>query len=65
MFERLKYRLLTWLLGDICMRSHEMCYGCTMCYEDPDDGAPGCCENDIRIQARRVWGLEDECTTEQ
>lgn len=69
MLERLKYRLLRWLLGDICMRSHGMCYGCQIRYTDEEDGSACCGINDILWEARRAWGLEnvevDECTTEQ
>ena len=43
MLRRIKYRLLRWLLDDICEKS--TCVSCC------------CFETDIFTQARKVWGL--------
>lgn len=59
MFERLKYRLLRWLLDDACARHQsKFCYGCPLYYEDEDYGSPACEINDVTVYARRAWGLE-------
>ena len=57
---RIKYRLLAWLLIDIC-RKCETCTDCRMAGEiELDDKLRvACFEDDVRIQAREVWGLNE------
>ena len=56
---RIKYRLLVWLLGDICERCEE-CSKCRLgCESKLFNGWRECLEADVHIQARKVWGLED------
>ena len=50
MVKRLKYKLLVWLLGEICERSD--CKRCRF-YHGRE-----CHQGDTYAQARRVWGLE-------
>lgn len=49
---RLKYKLLRWLLGDICTRSN--CEQCRL----RGSGRYSCKQNDIYPQARRVWRIK-------
>ena len=54
-----KYRLLTWLLNDICLKC-ENCYECRMAGEiELDDKHIACFEDSVFIQAREVWGLNE------
>lgn len=56
---RVKYHLLSWLLVDIC-RKCEDCTGCRMAGEiEFYDYRIACFEDDVRIQAREVWGLNE------
>lgn len=57
MIRRIKYRLLEWLLNDICIKSD--CEKCDMTEEIDIDGYKGgaCMEMDVFRQARKVWGL--------
>lgn len=59
MLRRIKYRLLLWLLGDICERSG--CNECAMCrnVRVGDWTEHGCFENDVVRQACIVWDLEE------
>lgn len=59
MLKRIKYTLLRWLLDDICLKSS--CKDCRLQHETNFCGTPcyDCLENDIFVQARKVWGLED------
>lgn len=64
MLRRIKYRLLRWLLDDICMRHSPLasdCVKCPMSYEAHVDDliGPACLQNDIFVQARKVWKLEE------
>lgn len=64
MLRRIKYRLLRWLLDDICKRGGVEawdCKKCTLDYEIDVDGFRGwsCLLNDVFAQARKVWGLEE------
>lgn len=57
---RIKYWLLRKLFDDICLKSE--CESCRMnevCYAG---GAiiTECAENDVFVQARKVWGIESE-----
>lgn len=60
MIARIKYRLLMWLLGDICEKSE-----CEKCRMGGECSIPGftnniqCYENEVSVQARRVWKLEE------
>lgn len=61
MLGRIKYKLLVWLLDDICKKTMhcEKCYmGCECTIADLKNSTE-CCEYDIFNQARRVWGLEE------
>ena len=60
MLGRIKYRLLRWLLDDICEKS--VCESCRMGGECSIAGIPHsiqCFENEVFVQARRVWKLEE------
>ena len=59
MLKRIKYALLRWLLDDICMKSE--CHYCRLEYDTEfmNSFTHGCLENDIFVQARKVWGLEE------
>ena len=59
MLRRFKYLLLRWLLGDICLKSD--CSSCMLSHEIEIGGyrGPGCMENDVFYQARKVWKLEE------
>ena len=55
----IKYYLLRWLLDDICLKSK-----CEDCRLEHDTNFLGtichsCLENDIFVQGRKVWGLEE------
>lgn len=64
LFGRIKYHFLRRLLDDICRRSE--CYegGCRLCGEvvldccDADPATIACFEEDVFMQARKVWGLD-------
>ena len=61
MLNKLKFKLLGWLLGDICRRSD---YSCSKCYLCLDEGEYGRCGmTDVYRQAVRAWKLKDyyEC----
>lgn len=60
MLGRVKYALLKWLLDDICINSK--CNDCNLGSEIEVCGYFGkaCGEEDIFIQARKVWGLVKE-----
>lgn len=59
MLKRIKYALLRWLLDDICLKSE--CKDCHLRYDTDFCGTTlhACIENDIFVQARKVWGLEE------
>lgn len=59
MLGRIKYKLLCWLLGDICCGSD--CHTCQLGHKTEIGGYEGiaCQEEDVYIQARKVWGLEE------
>lgn len=60
MLRHIKYRLLRWLLDDICEKSV-----CELCRMGGECSIPGfqnsiqCYENEVTVQARRVWKLEE------
>lgn len=58
MIGRIKFALLKWLLDDICVNS--VCKDCHLSSEIEIAGYFGntCGEEDIFMQARKVWGLE-------
>lgn len=60
LWNRFKYRLLVWLLGDICCKSD--CKNCIMRtrvrFEGCDYEDWGCEEQDVFYQARKVWRIE-------
>lgn len=60
MLGRIKFALLRWLLDDICVNS--TCKDCQLSGEIEIGGYVGtaCGEEDIFIQARKVWGLVKE-----
>lgn len=59
LWNRIKFELLRWLLGDICCRSEcENCVMRTMVDICSDRFAMGCEEQDVFYQARKVWGIE-------
>lgn len=53
---RIKWKLLDWLLDDICKR----CPGCDECHMGVDsESSPGyyeCSAYDVRKQAMKTWG---------
>ncbi len=53
--KHIKYRLLRWLLNDICTKSD--CKNCAL-FDSCSDCA--CYEDLLFVQARRVWGVEDK-----
>jgi len=57
-WNRIKYELLWWLLDDLCDKSK--CGDCAM--ERPAEGKLfyPCVENEVFVQARKVWGLTNE-----
>lgn len=57
MLRRIKYRLLRWLLDDICIKSD--CKDCYMYHEINIDGYLGCAcrQDDILRLARRAWNM--------
>ena len=59
MLKRIKYALLRWLLDDICLKSE--CKECRLEYDTEFLGtvSHACLEDDIFVQARKVWGLEE------
>ena len=57
MIKRIKYRLLCYLLGDICKKS--TCESCKICSCNLTNVYCPCGENYIYKQARAVWGLEE------
>ena len=64
-FSQVKYRLLRWLLDDVCRRSDCSETGCRLCGEfvldccDADPATVTCFEEDVFMQARKVWGLNE------
>ena len=63
MLNKLKFKLLGWLLGDICEKAGGD-YTCDKCYLRVGEGEYGPCgQNDIFRQAVRSWRLKDyyEC----
>lgn len=58
LWNRIKYELFGWLLDDICRKSDcaDCTYGRTICIH----GHPmeECVENDLYVQARKVWKIE-------
>ena len=65
MLRRIKYKLLRWLLCEICVKSD--CESCRLCYKaqielkstgDILEG-PACREDDILMQATKVWGVKE------
>lgn len=64
MLRRIKYKLLQFLLTDICVKSD--CEKCVFCYKNRINlnntesilEASACNEDDVLTQARRAWGLE-------
>ena len=59
MLRRIKYRLLRWLLDDICDRFESECEKCFLTNEINVDGykCSACFQDDVLRQARRVWDL--------
>lgn len=56
MLNRIKYRLLIYLLNDICERSE-----CDICDFDMSSVTPySCHQNRVFVQARKVWGLNHD-----
>lgn len=51
MLGRIKYKLFSWLMNDICRKSS--CCDCEM-----ETRMLTCLENSVFVQARRAWGLE-------
>lgn len=55
---RIKFKLLNWLLEDICQR----CASCEICSlgteSDVMDGMYECISDDIRAQAKKTWEVE-------
>lgn len=60
MIERIKYKLLCWLLGDICKNCK--CDTCALSYDIEVAGYKGnaCREGDVFYQARNAWDLWEE-----
>lgn len=60
MFRKFKYRLLRWLLDDICEKSK--CDTCALSYEIEVGGYKGnaCREGDVFYQARNAWDLWED-----
>lgn len=60
MLRKFKYKLLRWLLDDICKKSN--CNACTLSYKIEVAGYKGdaCKEGDIFYQARNAWNLWEE-----
>ena len=58
MIRRIKYLLLRWLLGDICIKSN--CDSCILSHEIEVAGYRGkaCEEGDVFYQAKKLWRLE-------
>lgn len=52
---RIKYKLLCWLLGDLCARSE--CGVCELWQYAYGNHYCPCNENDIYRQARKVWKI--------
>lgn len=58
LWNRFKYRLLVWLLGDVCCKSDcDKCLLTTRVVIGDYEG-PGCGEEDILYQAREAWRIE-------
>lgn len=59
LWNRIKYKLLKWLLDDICVSSEYE--RCCLGSEINIDGYVGCAcgEEDVFIQARKAWGMEE------
>ena len=63
MLGRIKYKLLKWLLDDICIKSE--CGECLLYRACEIECLKNtvffeCLENDVFKQARKVWGLEED-----
>ena len=59
MLRRIKYWLLRWLLDDICEKI--VCESCCMggqCSIPGFQNSIQCYENEVFVQARKIWGLE-------
>lgn len=52
----IKYRLLRWLLNNLCEKSD--CSDCKLSHTDDRDDICPCSENAIFVQARKVWDIE-------
>lgn len=62
MFNYIKYRLLQWLLDDICERSGIFVSDCDRCDISLRNDKGACCScgmNGVYKQARKVWKLEE------
>jgi hypothetical protein len=67
LWRELKYSLLLWLLGDVCRKSPNECESCILNCQFELAGfdgeasihIPGCREQEVLYQARKVWDLED------
>lgn len=57
MFGYFKYKLLCWLLGDICQQSD--CDTCGLNTGESVISLCPCVENRIYTQARKAWNLEE------
>ena len=59
MVRRIKYKLLCWLLDDICLKSN--CKDCALGHIKRAGcmHGPACEENDIFVQARRAWCIKE------
>lgn len=53
LWNRFKYRLFVWLMGDICSHS-----GCDTCKFADDNNKIHCWMNESHYQARKVWRVE-------
>jgi len=58
MLKRIKYKLLRWLLDDICLKSE--CQKCRLSYNTKFCGSicHQCLEGEVFSQANKAWGLE-------
>ena len=59
LLNRIKYRLLRWLLDDICCKSE--CEKCVLSHAITvgDYQGNACHEEDVFYQARTVWGSDE------
>lgn len=59
MLKRIKYKLLRWLLEDICLKSE--CKECHLRYDTNFCGTVchQCLKGEVFSQAYKAWGLEE------